>query len=151
MKKSISILAVFILGMMIVNAQENVDVKKETVTKRVITKGTTVETTVTNDIKEERNVINVVETDDINQVPTVVSDTNEKTEVAVDTIVTNEDNNRMVEEYQKKEQDEVQKSIDAQRAEKKRIDSDVDAIKKANLEAEKEVKKVKTEKKKIDN
>ncbi len=152
MKKITYLIAILLLSVTSVNAQENVNVKKETVTKRVITKGTTVETTITNDIKEERDVIKVEETESINQVPTVISETTEKTEVVVDTVVANEQNERMVEEYQKKEQAEIQKSIEEQRAEKKRIDSDVEAIKKANLaDDETKNKKVKKATKKIDN
>jgi len=148
MKKITFTLAVLLLSTIQINAQENVDVKKETVTKKVVTKGTTVETTVINDVTEEINVIKVEETDAVNQVPTVVSETNEMTEIAVDTVVTNEVNNKMVDEYQKKENAETQKAIDAQRAEKKRIDSDVEAIKKANQAESNEKKKVT---KKVDN
>lgn len=152
MKIALCSAAALLLSISAVSAQENVDVKKETVTKRVTVKGTTVETTVTNDVKEERSVIKVEETDEINQVPTVISDTNETTEVVVDTVTTNEANKIMVEEYQKKEAAEIQKSIEEQRAEKKRIDSDVEAIKKANLADDTpEGKKIKKAAKKIDN
>ena len=151
MKKIKSLAAALLLTVISITAQENVDVKKETVTKKIVTKGTTVETTVVNDVKEERNVIRVEETETENQEATVVTESSNKTEVVVDTAVTNEANKAMIEEYQRAEQQEVQESIEIQRAEKKRMDSDVDAIKKANVEAQKEEKKTKKVKKKIDN
>lgn len=100
----------------IANAQENTGVKKETVTKRVTTRDTKVETKVINEIDEEKSVLVIEGNDKKEQNSTMVTKKEDKVEVVSDVVDVDAKNAALQAEIAAKKKAELEASIAAEKA-----------------------------------
>ncbi len=101
--------------MMLVNAQENVNVRKETTTKKMVVKGVDTQVKVVNDVDEERQVLKVDGDDKINQNTNKVIEKNAKNEVVEDNSSVDLKNAQMMDEAKSKQAMELEASKKAMR------------------------------------
>ncbi len=124
--------------MMLVNAQENVDVKKETVTKKTVVKGVDTKVMVTNNVDEEKEILRVDGDDKTNQNTNRVVEKNAKNEVMEDNSSTDVKNAQMMQEAMKKQEmdleasrkslyDQAMKENEAFEAKKMQMKADMEA------------------------
>lgn len=144
MKKLILSAAICMFGVSIASAQENVDVKKETVTKKVVTKGVNTEVRVVDDVNEERETLKVAGTDETNQNTDRVVQKNSLNQVVKDDKMADTQNAAMMEKLKVKQQMDLEASrkamYDQAEAERKAF-----AAKQEQLKADMEARRMQLE------
>ena len=101
MKTIVCSIAALFLATFTISAQEEVDVKKETVTKTEVIKDGRIHTKVTNQVTEKKEVIQLQDSDALNQGRNVTTKNRITTEVVKDEVKADQANDAMLEKHKK--------------------------------------------------
>lgn len=126
------------------------NVKHETITRTVVTKGTNVETKVTETVLKEKQIIDIEDTGEENQNEIMSSEKSKSKNVVIDESVENKENDVLIKEIEELQKIEIEQSRNEQLKKAEMEKKIIDQRKEVKAMKEMEEKK-KNKTKKIDN